>query len=1662
MRVNLATNYTFLNGDLSGWSAENGAVISYTKDYAFYGAGGLQVSKGAANASGVVMNTPIAVQAGKSYAISMYARLPLTIPASDTAELSLTVTWANSAGTVVGTNTSGNLMLEDDSQWYRLSGVWTAPPGATVMSSVRIYQPIAGRLEQKFILDALLIEQASYVGGFFFTHSEAEKYRLAQKALSRVPQVINGLRLGADVSLNNLTFNTIDEFGTIWVIENIGGWDGQTAPEMPDIGRGTDDGSYDVEGRLTSRAITLSGFFIPADPDQALTDTKDRLVEAINLVRKGGWLRAHSEPTRAAWVRLSGAPTITTTNDRGRTQFAITLRAPDPIKYHWNDGDPDGYTRASVRSADIPDETYTNMVTNPSFEAGTAVEVWRNLVANSAFETAGTTQEVRRNWNPSPRMVSSTTGWATTGAAATMTATANGIQVDITTGPTSAPMIFQSADLPPTTGDLWSSSMEISVPTGFASVSLQLRNYAYGSNQVIGQSAVTTILPGETVTLSAPSSTAVGASDTGVRTILYANGLATGQRFVVRNALAEKAPTPGKYFDGVNVPKVRRNIALNPRAVTGGAASWVSNDNPNLPVTRVTSFPVPHPMGITTGADSRSAAGATSALASLYNIDGLLNTGTPQRSSGVWVLVTEPGYQMVATWGATPLTANTWTFVKTTTPVAAGAHNTIGINKTTGNASTTARAYFTGIATEEGATAPADYFDVTASSAPGFAYTWEGTVNASASYMYDTDFSIAWTGTADASASILTGSGVAGVAATGGVAIRSSRWKKNGSYSMRLIPTSTTAAAAAVITGLPTTNLTSLVTSYIEAPLTGTIDVHAMSLRRTIPTALDKRPNTAGEYQHRLVAPGSGGNIEMWGARRGGGDIWFDQVAAISGVYSGPAFNGDASPDVDLSAAWVGTVNNSASTLSGFTPTGLGGTTGVIAVRSSQWAKTGSYSLRLISTATTEGSAYAVLNVGAPSETRGTVRLSMYRQAAQTDRGYAHYGKIYWNPVPQPMSPKWVGAGTNEASILGVPGAAASSVVLVHGGVSGDPDLFVDDYLRVEGDYQGPNFNGDTVDVPGAAYDWVGTPNASASVRRVWLTDYLDNIGNANVSGLFTITGPAGPGSRIYNSLTDETITLAEPLRGKATVGTVIKMAAYNNKATLTTDRYSGLRVGDKVSLLGLPVPFTTPGKVYEVTASSDVFPFSFSFDVPSDDIDEVSVTGQVALAENDVLVVDTYDKSVTYNGEITGHRYRLVTLTDWVRFGPGLNPIEYFDDALQINVVNKKTTEFEATVETQDVHYLRPGDQVLVALPETANLAKKSLSANVVTITTAEPHGFALGDTVDVVSVETSTINYKARAGSTVTLTTVEENGVSVNDYITVVLPVTAVPSTKQLTTNVATITTQQAHGFSIGDSVTVALPVSATVAAKQLISNVATLTTIGSHGYAPGDSITVSMPAGAAVSKKERIGSLAYITTSTAHGYSVGDTVIVALPSSATVSSIAADGVSNLVTVTTTATHNFSLGDKVTLAVPVFAINSISQRSATTTTATLTIGSHNWAVGDRVTVTGIDARFNGSFYITAVAATTISYASAGATVGATATTGATATNRTLTDTYNGTKVVEATPTATTFTFRDWDQNVNSASRTFAGTVTNDTNVAFNGTKTLQSASGVTFTYNL
>ena len=180
--------------------------------------------------------------------------------------------------------------------------------------------------------------------------NEQQELTLVNEALSKPKfgdpydkPYITGLKLERDVILGDLVLNRINTdptsstYKTIWVCTDIEGWWEVPTPEVPNIPRGLDDGSYDVRGRWLARELVLKGTILPPSKEVA-PYARQELLNALDIVYKGVWLRVKEEPMRSAYVRMVGKPTITNINARGKIEFSIPLRSGDPIKYGWNGG----------------------------------------------------------------------------------------------------------------------------------------------------------------------------------------------------------------------------------------------------------------------------------------------------------------------------------------------------------------------------------------------------------------------------------------------------------------------------------------------------------------------------------------------------------------------------------------------------------------------------------------------------------------------------------------------------------------------------------------------------------------------------------------------------------------------------------------------------------------------------------------------------------------------------------------------------------------------------------------------------------------------------------------------------------------------------------------------------------------------------------------------------------------------------------------------------------------------------------------------------------------------------------------------------------------------------------------------------------------------------
>jgi hypothetical protein len=328
------------------------------------------------------------VTAARTYTASAYARIPAD---GETSVLRAYVSWYNSSNSLISTSEGALTTVEDVYNWQRLVVTATAPTGA-VGAKVGVRQPLAGTAGQVFLIDAVMLENASYAKPYQDELAQLQENVAMDNALRRVPVPhLTGAELNADISLGSLVFNTVDENKVVWVITQVDGWWTLPESQMTVIERGFGDGQYDVRGRFTSRAITLTGSILPPDRT-ALPAARAKLIDAVNLVKRGDWLKLDEDPVKAAWVRLATQPTIDTLNQRGRTDFTVMLRAPDPIKYKWTEGDPDGYAVASLAAYTVVGDAATTNVVNEGTTDVTAIfELLGPLVGPNATLTNMTT-----------------------------------------------------------------------------------------------------------------------------------------------------------------------------------------------------------------------------------------------------------------------------------------------------------------------------------------------------------------------------------------------------------------------------------------------------------------------------------------------------------------------------------------------------------------------------------------------------------------------------------------------------------------------------------------------------------------------------------------------------------------------------------------------------------------------------------------------------------------------------------------------------------------------------------------------------------------------------------------------------------------------------------------------------------------------------------------------------------------------------------------------------------------------------------------------------------------------------------------------------------------------------------------------------------------------
>lgn len=227
-------------------------------------------------------------------------------------------------------------------------------------------------------------------------------------------------------------------------------------------------------------------------------------------------------------------------------------------------------------------------------------------------------------------------------------------------------------------------------------------------------------------------------------------------------------------------------------------------------------------------------------------------------------------------------------------------------------------------------------------------------------------------------------------------------------------------------------------------------------------------------------------------------DALIEKVGAVLPFFSG-AYNLDS----DFTAAWTGTVNLSASTLTGVAVFNTSGESG-LAISSQQWASTGTKSMRLIPTTTLNGTPMrvagsdgALSGLGTTFEAGKTYTVTVKCRLAAPQAGtlaanarslYVQYGAGSLTTYQGPQAPNAAGVYELRQTFTLPAGTDRCVVILMAGHSAGNGDVWWDDFAIVEGTYTGEFFDGSNTPDSSLDVAWTGTANGSASTLKTRAT----------------------------------------------------------------------------------------------------------------------------------------------------------------------------------------------------------------------------------------------------------------------------------------------------------------------------------------------------------------------------------------------------------------------------------------------------------------------------------------------------------------------------------------------------------------------------------------------
>jgi hypothetical protein len=436
---NLFSYNPSFNEGTDGWSGYNSSTISSETSGGYSGNKCLRITKVSTSTDSGVFTAAAGrpdVTLSGVYSASAYVKVPT---GQESIDARISIAYYNGT-TFVSSNTKTITTVTDADGWVRLTlENMTAPSSGVTKMAVIVYDDKTTKtIDNYYFVDAIKIEEGYRVTDFVEPLDQTQETDAVKDALRQLPfgdpgtrPYITGLKLQGDVEINGLLLNTIDANKVVWVCTDITGWWTLPAPEVPNIARGLDDGSYDVRGRWLPRDITLTGSILPPTPEAAPA-ARQRLLRALDLVYTGGWLKVDEDPVKSCYVRVVGQPQIDSVNPRGRINFSVQLRAGDPVKYSWNTAASDGYTTSNV-AINTTNGSMSNTAISNSGNTNVPVvfSITGPMTAPAYIKniTTGKTIKIVKNLRPNTFSSAITTKISTSGVVTMTTSAAHGFLV---------------------------------------------------------------------------------------------------------------------------------------------------------------------------------------------------------------------------------------------------------------------------------------------------------------------------------------------------------------------------------------------------------------------------------------------------------------------------------------------------------------------------------------------------------------------------------------------------------------------------------------------------------------------------------------------------------------------------------------------------------------------------------------------------------------------------------------------------------------------------------------------------------------------------------------------------------------------------------------------------------------------------------------------------------------------------------------------------------------------------------------------------------------------------------------------------------------------------------------------------------------------------------